>query len=218
MNAWTVILGGAGLVLLGLVLFRLVAARSAPVQRRGSEPGGPATGHSQLDPATPRGYSPGNVGNDASARPWESTYDEPLDPSAAGGASFWNLPNDFDVLAFLQASKSNFVSLQDAWDRADIPSLRAMMTDDMLEQIQGQLAEREQRSGGQPNKTEVVVIEAQLLGFEDLGQGHMASVEFSGLVREDGSAGPSPFREIWSIARAKTGNGGWLVAGVQALQ
>ena len=30
-----------------------------------------ATGQSQLDPATPRGYSPKNVGNDASARPWE---------------------------------------------------------------------------------------------------------------------------------------------------
>jgi predicted lipid-binding transport protein (Tim44 family) len=46
----------------------------------------------------------------------------------------------------------------------------------------------------------------------------MASVEFSGMIREDASAGPNPFREVWNITRPKSGSGGWLVAGVQALQ
>lgn len=174
-------------------------------------------GNSQFDPATPRGYSPKNVGNDASARPWESAYDEPQGGKPVG-APPWGMPADFDTEGFLKASKANFLSLQDAWDRSDIPSLRAMLTDSMLEQIQSQLAEREQSGRGLVNKTEVVMLEAHLLGIEEANVGYMASVEFSGLIREDPSAGPNPFREVWNITRAKNGSGGWLVAGVQALQ
>jgi predicted lipid-binding transport protein (Tim44 family) len=118
----------------------------------------------------------------------------------------------------LKASKANFLSLQDAWDRSDIPSLRAMMTDGMLEQIQSQMVERERSAGGAVNKTEVVMLDAHLLGIEEMDAGYMASVEFSGLIREDISAGPNPFREVWNITRSKNGSGGWLVAGVQALQ
>ena len=45
----------------------------------------------------------------------------------------------------------------------------------------------------------------------------MASVEFNGMIREQPSEGPSPFREVWNMTTPKEG-GGWLVAGVQALQ
>jgi predicted lipid-binding transport protein (Tim44 family) len=166
----------------------------------------------------PRDYSPKNVGNDASARPWETTPDTGAGPQiAAAPVAPWGVPDDFDTAAFLQASKLNFVSLQDAWDRSDIASLRAMMTDTMLAEIQTQLAERE-RSGAGENKTEVVMLEARLLGLEEGTDGHIASVEFSGLIREDPSAGPNPFREVWNITRPRSHASGWLVAGVQALQ
>ena len=134
------------------------------------------------------------------------------------GVASWGVPDGFDVDGFLTASKNNFVNLQAAWDRADIPSLRAMMTDGMLEQIKAQLSEREQQSVGSPNTTEVVMIEAHMLGIEESDADYMASVEFSGLIREDASSGPNPFREVWNITRPKSGPGGWLVAGVQALQ
>ena len=93
-----------------------------------------------------------------------------------------------------------------------------MMTDEMVEQIQAQLAERERHSGGVPNQTEVVTLDAQLLGIEERDDEYMASVEFSGLIRENPAEGPAPFREVWNITRPKNGRGGWLVAGVQALQ
>lgn len=180
------------------------------------------------DPVSARSYSPQNVGNDASARPWErgnstfggadATQQGSLIGSALQGPQTWGVPADFDTDGFLRASKANFIQLQDAWDRADIPALRAMMTDDMVEQIQSQLTEREAQSGGATNKTEVVMLEAQLLGIEETDGEYMASVEFSGMIREDASAGPNPFREVWNITRSKAGRGGWLVAGVQALQ
>ena len=130
----------------------------------------------------------------------------------------WGVPADFDQDGFLGIAKANFVTLQGAWDRADVHALRAMMTDEMVTEIRHQLAEREQHSGGAPNHTEVVMLNAQLLGIEDLGDAYMASVEFSGMIREQPSAGPSPFREVWNMTKPRDGSAGWLVAGLQALQ
>jgi predicted lipid-binding transport protein (Tim44 family) len=95
--------------------------------------------------------------------------------------------------------------------------LSSMMTDTMVAEIRSQLAERESQFPGQPNKTEVVMLEAQLLGIEEQADVYLASVEFNGMIREDAASGPSSFREVWNMSKSKQG-GGWLVAGVQALQ
>jgi predicted lipid-binding transport protein (Tim44 family) len=177
----------------------------------------------------PRQYSPDKVGNDASARPWErgsmafeaAKYGQGSGVqigSGLAGPQSWGVPPGFDTEGFITAAKRNFESLQDAWDRSDISSLRAMMTDEMLGEIKSQLADREKDQAGKPNKTEVVMLDAQLLGIEDTGSDYMASVEFSGMIREEPSAGPSPFREVWNMTKSKSGGSGWLVAGVQALQ
>ena len=176
-------------------------------------------------------YRPENVGNDASARPWEraSTMGalEPMGNgptsrsmigSALAGSQGWGIPPDFDTDGFLNAARNNFVAMQAAWDKSDVNVLRSMMTDGMLEEIKIQLKEREVHTGGPVNHTDVVMIDAKLLGIEDLGSDYMASVEFSGMIREDQSSGPSPFREVWNMTKPKSGSSGWLVAGVQALQ
>ena len=179
--------------------------------------------------ASPAAYSPANVGNDASARPWErnSMSFEGGDAGTAPGSTIgsaivgsqgWGVPAGFDADGFLSAAKANFVTLQAAWDRSDINALRAMMTDTMLREIQTQLAEREAHTGEPANQTDVVKIEAQLLGIEDLGEAYMASVEFNGMIREEPTGAPNPFREVWNMSKPKNGQSGWLVAGVQALQ
>ena len=176
----------------------------------------------------PKPYRPENVGNDASARPWERSNGMPLDAghqssgsmigSGLTGSQSWGVPAGFDTEGFLKAAKGNFVTLQSAWDKSDISALRVMMTDSMLKEIQTQLAEREVHTGGPANLTDVVMLEASLLGIEDLGDDYMASVEFSGMIKEDPATGPSPFREVWNMTKPKSGSSGWLVAGVQALQ
>jgi predicted lipid-binding transport protein (Tim44 family) len=138
--------------------------------------------------------------------------------SALSGSQNWGIPAGFDTDGFLSAAKTNFVTLQAAWDKSDIPSLRAMMTDAMLGEIRAQLAERETQHGAIPNRTDVVMLEARLLGIEETSEEYLASVEFSGMIREDPSAGPSPFREVWNMSKPVNGSRGWLVAGVQALQ
>jgi predicted lipid-binding transport protein (Tim44 family) len=138
--------------------------------------------------------------------------------SALTGSQNWGVPAGFDSEGFLAAAKTNFVTLQVAWDKSDIPALRAMMTDGMLAEIQSQLAEREAHPGATPNRTDVVMLEARLLGIEETAEEYLASVEFSGMIREDLSAGPSPFREVWNMTKPVNASRGWLVAGVQALQ
>jgi len=178
--------------------------------------------------ATPRSYNPENVGNDASARPWErstTSFDASntagsgsMIGSGLSGSQAWGVPAGFDSESFLKACKANFLTLQDAWDKSDINNLRAMMTDDMLSEIKTQLAERESHTGLGVNKTDVQMLDAKLLGIEELADVYMASVEFSGMIREDLSSGASPFREVWNMTKPRNGSGGWLVAGVQALQ
>ncbi|TCP06320.1 TIM44-like domain-containing protein [Caldimonas thermodepolymerans] len=135
------------------------------------------------------------------------------DVAGQTGEFRWGVPEGFDTDAFLRTAKRNFVLLQEAWDHADLETLRSLMTDEMLAHIRQQLAER----GDQPNRTDVVTLSAEMLGVEDVGAGYIASVEFSGMIREEISAGASPFREIWNLTRPKDGSTGWLLAGVQAL-
>jgi predicted lipid-binding transport protein (Tim44 family) len=80
------------------------------------------------------------------------------------------------------------------------------------------MAERDREPVPAGGRTEVEMLEAQLLGIEELATEYMASVEFSGMIREEPSAGPAPFREVWNMVKPKDGAAGWLVAGVQALQ
>ncbi len=181
-------------------------------------------------------YSPSNVGNDASARPWErnsmafdaskgggSMIGSAIGGGAGVGASLagsqaWGIPADFDTNGFLASAKQNFITLQAAWDTSDISRLRSMMTDGMLGEIKAQLAEREQHTGAGANHTEVAALDAKLLGIQEDDSAWLASVEFSGMIKEDPAQSPGPFREVWNMSKAKSGTGGWLVSGVQALQ
>ncbi|MGL6204055.1 MAG: Tim44 domain-containing protein, partial [Giesbergeria sp.] len=222
------------LMLAALAVFAVVRmvlrGRKGPAAQTGSPFAfqGAGASASPQAAATPRDYSPANVGNDASARPWERSsmaFDAQRQAgagsvigSALGGSQNWGVPEGFDVAGFTEAARRNFITLQAAWDKADVATLRSMMTDAMLDEIRSQLAEREAQGAGQPNQTDVVMLEAQLLGIEEVGGAYMASVEFSGMIREEPSAGPSPFREVWNMSKPKDGRSGWLVAGVQALQ
>lgn len=213
------------MMVIGFVMRRLKGGNANAAGATGSQPPFAFQGAGQQGGAiTQRNYSPSDVGNDASARPWERSgthFDSQSGGSMIGsglsGTQSWGVPAGFDADGFLKACKANFVTLQDAWDRSDIQNLRAMMTDDMLVQIKTQLQERESHTGGVNNKTEVVMLDAQLLGIEEIDDVYMASVEFSGMIKEDASAGPSPFREVWNMTKPRSG-GGWLVAGVQALE
>ena len=118
-----------------------------------------------------------------------------------------------DIDELLRVARLSFVQLQAAWDRADIGAIGCLATAPLLEDLRTQLAER----GPGPNHTEVLSLDARLLRLEELQEAFVASVEFSGLIRERLDAGAMPFRELWLLAKLKTAGQGWQLARVQSL-
>jgi predicted lipid-binding transport protein (Tim44 family) len=118
-----------------------------------------------------------------------------------------------DIDELLRVARLSFVQLQAAWDRADIGAIGCLATAQLLEDLRSQLAER----GPEPNHTEVLSLDARLLSMEELQEAFVASVEFSGLIRERLDAGAAPFRELWLLAKLKSAGQGWQLARVQSL-
>ncbi len=118
-----------------------------------------------------------------------------------------------ELQAFLAVARESFLQMQAAWDRADLPALGVLATPPLLEDLRDQLAMR----GPGPNHTEVLTLEARLLALEDLREAYVASIEFSGLIREQPREPACPFRELWLLANVKAANQGWQLARVQSL-
>ncbi|WP_035881362.1 Tim44 domain-containing protein [Cupriavidus metallidurans] len=131
--------------------------------------------------------------------------------TAAAVQQPWGVPADFDTESFLRNAKVHYVRLQAAWDAGNQDDIREFTTPEMFAEIKMDLSER----GSEVNKTDVVTLDAQLLGIESAPTQHIASVRFSGMIREKAGEPAQPFGEVWNLAKATSGNGGWLLAGIQ---
>lgn len=120
----------------------------------------------------------------------------------------WFIPVDFDTQRFLSEAKKQFVSIQKVWDSGNISEMRNFLTDDLMKELQAQLNDRVEE-----NHTEVVLLNAELLGIEKVSDGHLASVRFSGMLREQAGAEAFRFEEVWNLFKPE--QGGWLLAGIQ---
>lgn len=136
---------------------------------------------------------------------------EPAVLPKAGEDNNWFVPGDFDTPNFLKQAKDQFVRIQAIWDSGSTDRLREFLTDDLITELKPQLAER----GAAPNKTEVVLLNAELLGIETVSDGHLASVRFSGMLREAPGTEAFRFEEVWNLF--KPASGGWLLAGIQQI-
>lgn len=185
----------------------------------------------RLRGAAPRPATQGAFGgaNNASGEPqqqpmWRETLKPAAAPVAAavaaapvaatpkaGDDNNWFVPGDFDTPNFLKQAKDQFVRIQAVWDSGSTDRLRDYLTDDLITELKPQLTER----GAAPNKTEVVLLNAELLGIETVSDGHLASVRFSGMLREAPGAEAFRFEEVWNLF--KPANGGWLLAGIQQI-
>jgi hypothetical protein len=116
-----------------------------------------------------------------------------------------------DGAAVLESVRRCFLDLQAAWDARDTTVLRARTTADMFAELQDGLAQR----GTGRDRTDVVTLEAELLALERIGAREVASVAFSGMIRESADAGAAPFREVWMLVREAGAD--WRLARHQAL-
>jgi predicted lipid-binding transport protein (Tim44 family) len=122
-----------------------------------------------------------------------------------------DVPAGFDTEAFTRNAKVYFIRLQDAWDRGNVNDIREFTTPEMFAEVKLDVDAR----GDAPNRTDVVQLNADVLGVEDRPMEYLASVRFHGLIRESENAAAEPFVEIWNLSKQKSGNEGWLLAGIQ---
>jgi predicted lipid-binding transport protein (Tim44 family) len=131
--------------------------------------------------------------------------------SGATVKSSGNIPHDFPVESFLRNAKMSFIRLQAANDRKDINDVREYTTPEIFAEISMQMQER----GNTQQATEVVSINAELLEVVSEGEYLIASVLFTGQLRENNEMLEN-IDEVWHIQRnANDVNSTWLLAGVQ---
>ncbi|MBB5502706.1 Tim44 domain-containing protein [Paraburkholderia sp. MM5384-R2] len=125
-----------------------------------------------------------------------------------------SVPAGFDSEEFLRNAKVYFVRLQAAWDVGNVEDIREFTTPEMFAEVRVDLASR----GTQPTQTDVVQLNAELLGVEERANESFASVRFSGLIREEPGAAAEPFVEVWNLTKANRTGEGWLLAGIQQVE
>ena len=128
----------------------------------------------------------------------------------AGSRPAW-----FDDAAFLRDAKAHFIRLQAAYDVADLNDIREYTTPEVFAEISLQIQER----GASAQKTDVTLLNADMLDVVTEGNLVIASVRFHGLIREEANAPAAPFDEIWNIQKSATDRSApWFVAGIQQAQ
>jgi predicted lipid-binding transport protein (Tim44 family) len=159
----------------------------------------------------PQGMQYAGIGNETVAAPPPSQVTGgPAEPSFR--AQFARrIPEGFNADAFVREAKKSFIALQAANDSGDAAAIRDFVTEEMFQHLKGDIDVR--AAAGQ--QTDVVTLNGELLEVVTEGMMHLASVRFSGTLREDTGAAPQPFEEIWNLQKSAQGDSGWLLAGIQ---
>jgi predicted lipid-binding transport protein (Tim44 family) len=139
----------------------------------------------------------------------QNIYSGSSAPVASSGAS--NIPADFPVESFLRSAKTSFIRLQAANDRKDLDDIREYTTPEMFAEVSMQIQERDHT----PQKTDVLAINGELMGVANEGDLAIASVRFTGQLRENNGT-PETVDEIWHVQKnLRDQKSVWLLAGIQ---
>lgn len=189
------------LLAIGVVfLLRLLMARRAPSRPAMQYAGaGGGVARRDVEPTLSWGGAPKTAASPAAPVVAAPSYAKPLPPG-------------FDATGFVREAKQQFIRIQAAWDAGDRDALADVMTPEMLAEAERDLAGRTGHRG-----TEIATLDAEVLEVTTEAGRHWVSVHFTGSLREDGAALPTPFDEAWNLTKPVDGSSGWLLAGIQQL-
>lgn len=188
------------LVFGGVMLFKMLRRNSAAR-------GGPA-------PAVPYGRGPvaGGMPPMGGHAPPGGTVGDTSHSAAGLSPTAEDVPYWFDGAGFVEGSKTHFIRLQAAWDRSDFRDIRDYTSPELFAELK-----RERESLGEaPNDTEVVTLNAELLGVQREEDRLVASIRFTGLIREEVTGAANHLDEVWHVAHPwETPSGDWVIVGIQ---
>jgi len=151
--------------------------------------------------------TPAYAGAGAAPPLQRSMHEFSASPPVAGATA---LPAGFDVPAFERIAKQLFVRLQAANDAGQLDDLRKFTTPELFASLQVDLHER----AGKPQRTDVVQLDAKVVDTVREGDQWIASVRFSGLIREQADAAAEPFDEVWHFVKPADDSRDWAIAGI----
>lgn len=188
-----------GLLIMGAVmLFRFMARKKADSPQAGMQYANAGAGLGGNAPRQPD-FIPAGGSNAA---------------PAANTGSTGHIPADFDVDGFVRNAKVNFIRLQAANDAGNLEDIREFTSPEMFAEIKLGMGER----GAEKQETDVVQLNAEVLDVSEEGSRYVVTVRFTGLIREEKNAPAEPFDEMWHLTKARNGQGGWVLAGIQQVQ
>lgn len=190
------------ILLLGILLF--VGLKLFARARSKAQPAPACAGNAPMG-----GMEPPLQRNDTAASGWDTL---------SGQNNAYNsqpevvipMPADFDAEEFLRGAKMAYNRLQAAWDSRDLNDIAQFASPAVMDAVRQQLAEETE-----PSKTEILLVNAQLLSVVNEDKEQRAQVYFDVLMRErPDQPTPSNVREIWHFVRELDG-GTWKLDGIQ---
>lgn len=196
--------GGGGfmdIIILGILVFVGYKLFTRFRQRQAQNPAMAGAGNA------PQGFEQPMRRTTASVSGWDAMRDGgAATPQTRPGA---DVPPNFDVDEFLRGAKMAYTRMQKSWDNRDLGDIAQFATPSVVSALERQMAD-----DPNPSHTEIMLVNAELLGVEQDGQDERAQVYFDVLMREDPTRStPESVREIWHFLRA--GSGSWKLDGIQ---
>lgn len=139
----------------------------------------------------------------------EPTYSN-LPPSVQANLT----PNSFaDKENFLENAKKIFLQLQEASDQQNIDVLKEYTSPELFAHLRKDMLARTTAV----SFTQVLTLAADLLAVEEDNHEYLASVRFSGSIREEVNGPVEDFAEVWNWSKPMDSSSGWILCGIQQI-
>ena len=118
-----------------------------------------------------------------------------------------------DKEVFLENAKKLFLQLQEASDQQNIDVLKEYTSPELFAILRQDMLGRQTAIA----TTQVLTLAADLLAVEDENQEYLASVRFSGTMREEVNGPVTDFSEVWNWSKPTNDSTGWILCGIQQI-
>lgn len=162
-------------------------------------------------------YASGTTGNTSSSTPAPMIANAgqmSLAQDTPQGVQSSLTPTSFaDKDNFLVNAKSLFLQLQEASDQQNIDTLKEYTSPELFTQLRQDMLTRTTAV----SFTQVLTLAADLIAVEEENNEFLASVRFSGSIREEVNGPAEDFAEVWNWSKPMDQSSGWILCGIQQI-
>lgn len=141
---------------------------------------------------------------------WDNLRSERVQPAAQQDNP--DIPASFDTEEFLAGAKKLYVRMQESWDMRDMEDIKQFTSPLLFKEIEEQYKE-----DPNPSKTQLLLVNARVLGVQEEGDFEQAAVLFDVLMKEQENENSEQVKEIWNFSRDKVRSGSWFLDGIQQM-